>query len=116
MAYSMQTRPCLSSASRSHLMSRKSEKRVKPSLRAQGPDDWLAGAVKNGIAFDGLAIAILTDPLRRVACTQVAALSVPQLEFAGSITLGVHAIEAPGGGDSAAAVESTVGRFAAWAG
>jgi len=64
----MQMRPCLSSASRSHLMSRKSEKYSgsKPAFPTMSTD-WHAGAVRNGMAFDGFATPMLTTPQRACA-------------------------------------------------
>ena len=60
VAASMQMRPCFSSASRSHLISRKSEKYSgsKPVSASARPLDWHEAAVRKGIAFIGLATPV----------------------------------------------------------
>ena len=62
-AHSMQILPCLSSASRRNLISRKSERYSgsKPASAPSSFDDWLAGAVRKGIAFAGLLIPMLAE-------------------------------------------------------
>jgi hypothetical protein len=68
-SYSMQIRPCLSSASRSHLMSMKSERYSgsKPVAAPGRPLDWQDAAVRNGMAFIGLETAMVA-PAVREAC------------------------------------------------
>ena len=62
----MQMRPCFSSASRSHLMSMKSERYSgsKPVSAPGNPLDWHEAAVRKGIALDGLETAMVRSPLR----------------------------------------------------
>ena len=71
-AHSMQMRPCLSSASRRNLMSRKSEKYrgSKPVSASARPLDWHAAAVRNGIAFIGflMPVAPIDRAGLRAAC------------------------------------------------